>query len=202
MLRRRDFVQCMAVTSGLVALGRSSLPAAAARAMAAVRLHTVICDRRFDASRAFGAAAERLGFSTHAMDGDITALWADHLAERWRNAPAAIAGLTAHGPLFCLERFGWDHHLRVVFRAEHRGRCDGTIEHRFWGPTKMLSWVARHVAALGSGYGSCMAGMVGACPPAQGTTELALTLVAPGDGGDATEVEPLYSWVIAPRAQS
>ncbi len=34
--------------------------------------------------------------------------------------PAAIAGLTAHGALFCLERLGWDVGMRVATRARSR----------------------------------------------------------------------------------
>jgi hypothetical protein len=46
------------------------------------------------------------------------------LRAAWTKQPVAIAGLTAHGPLFCLERLAWDHGMRVVFRAEHPAGID------------------------------------------------------------------------------
>jgi hypothetical protein len=43
----------------------------------------------------------------HAIRGDITDLWFHDLDLRWKQGPAPIAGLTTHGPLFCLERLAW-----------------------------------------------------------------------------------------------
>ena len=53
------------------------------------------------------------------MAGDMTRFWYDDLYHRWRQAPVAIAGLTAHGALFCLERLAWEKRMRVVYRREH-----------------------------------------------------------------------------------
>jgi len=84
-----------------------------------ISLYKVIFDRRFPSSREFGAEARKLGLPVHEIEGDITDLWYHDLSLRWREEPVAIAGLTAHGPLFCLERLAWDHRMRVVFRARH-----------------------------------------------------------------------------------
>ena len=83
------------------------------------RLYKVVADVRFPMGRAFSLEAERLGVGMVRIEGDITDFWFDDLSLRWKNGPAPIAGLTAHGPLFCLERLAWDHRMRVVFREEH-----------------------------------------------------------------------------------
>ena len=53
--------------------------------------------------------------------GDITDFWYRDLSLLWRERPVAIAGATTHGPLFCLERWAWDHGLRVTYRGALTG---------------------------------------------------------------------------------
>ena len=50
--------------------------------------------------------------------GDVTDVWFHDLAPRWKQGPAAVAGVTAHNSLFVLERLAWDAGLRVTARAE------------------------------------------------------------------------------------
>ena len=50
----------------------------------------------------------------------MTGLAFGDLSQQWLRPPAPIAGLTARGRPFCLERLAWDHGMRVVFRADHR----------------------------------------------------------------------------------
>src|SRR5690606_9522692 len=94
-----------------------------------VGLDAVIFDSRHAEARDFGARAGFLGAPLRVIEGDITALWQDELLPRWRNSPAAIAGLTERPALFLLERLAWDHGLRVVFEAEHASD-GGTAVHR------------------------------------------------------------------------
>jgi hypothetical protein len=42
--------------------------------------------------------------------------------------------MTTHGPLFCLERWAWDHGLRVVARTEHAVATAGEAD-------TLISWV-------------------------------------------------------------
>ena len=84
-------------------------------------LYRVVADVRFADGAAFGIEAERHGLHVVRINGDITDFWFNDLSLRWREEAASIAGMTAHGPLFCLERFAWDHGLRVVARAEVPG---------------------------------------------------------------------------------
>jgi hypothetical protein len=96
--------------------------------------YKVIVDERFPASVAFGVEWKARGAAVHAMRGDITDLWFHDLDHRWKqHGPAAIAGLTAHGPLFCLERLAWDHGMRVVSRVD-QGAHDQDGE-------PLISWV-------------------------------------------------------------
>src|SRR5881394_394123 len=139
-----------------------------------VPLYKVIYDTRFPQSVAFGRRAAALGVDAHAIEGDMTRLWFDDVYHRWKQAPAAIAGLTAHGPLFCFERLAWEQGLRVVFRAEHG--CDAA------GALARTDWSA------------AMAEVVTQCP--SGKAELdSIEIASPGAAGTLA-TEPLYSWVI------
>jgi hypothetical protein len=124
MVSRRDVVfGAIAVTTVPVfagTVGARSL----AREMPGRRgtaLYKVIYDERFPASVEFGREARDRGFAVHAIRGDMTDLWYHDLYPKWKAGPAAIAGLTAHGPLFCLERLSWDFGMRVSFREQRAG---------------------------------------------------------------------------------
>lgn len=146
MTNRRDLLR--------IGLAAAALPVAARAAIvepvaSRVSLYKVLCDTRFEPSVAFARRAAAGGVAIHAMSGDVTPFWYDDLYRRWKQAPAAIAGLTAHGALFCLERLAWDHRMRVVYRGEHSMR-DGYVTHRFEGRTGLLpsaaadaEWAAR-----------------------------------------------------------
>jgi hypothetical protein len=107
------------------------------------RTSRVVCDERFAPSVAFGLEAERLGAEVVRTRGDITDFWFEDLSRRWKEHPIGIAGLTAHGPIFCLERFAWDHGLRVVFRGEHRVLSPGAIAHSITGWPDIVTRIDR-----------------------------------------------------------
>ena len=108
---RRDFL----ILSGLSGV------AAAMPAAAALPIHTLVADTRFAAGRAFAASAERSDRRVRRIEGDITGFWYDELDLLWRRRSVAIAGLTAYGAFFCLERLAMDRGLRAVFKQELRG---------------------------------------------------------------------------------
>jgi hypothetical protein len=83
-------------------------------------LYTVLCDERFAESVAFAEDLSKRGTPVTRFRGDITDFWYGNLSVRWKAAPVAIAGVTTHGPLFCLERWGWDHGLRIAHRQDLR----------------------------------------------------------------------------------
>ena len=134
MISRRKILQggIAATSLPLVAgVAWAPLQPAQARALEQPSLYKVLFDQRFAAARAFGREAQWQGQSVHGFDGDITNVWYHDLHPRWRKGPAAIAGLTAHGALFCLERLAWDVSMRVTHR----------VEERYDGHEPLYSWV-------------------------------------------------------------
>lgn len=100
-------------------------------------IYKLIFDQRVGAARAFGREMLQQGLAVQPFDGDMTNLWYDDLYPRWRTNPVAIAGLTAHGPLFCLERLAWDFHMRVVLRADHRRAAKGSFGRALTGQASL-----------------------------------------------------------------
>jgi hypothetical protein len=121
MPSRREFIQAGLVASvAPVALPIPTIQSLAARIDVRLPghrpLYCVVLDVRSPWTRELTREARNSGIRVVRTSGDITDFWYRDLSRRWQDAPVAIAGVTAHGPLFCLERFGWDHGLRVVFR--------------------------------------------------------------------------------------
>ena len=122
MTTRRDFLQ-MALTAPLLPAslrvpppdGRIDSLIAHARSES---LYTVLCDERIAESVAFADEMSRRGMPVTRFRGDVSDFWYRDLSLRWKDDPVAIAGVTTHGPLFCLERWGWDHGLRVAHRQD------------------------------------------------------------------------------------
>jgi hypothetical protein len=83
------------------------------------RLYKAIYDRRYAGALAFAAEMQNRGVNAEPIDGDITNVWFNDLALRWRESPVAIAGVTAPEALFCLEQLAWDHRMRVISRQPH-----------------------------------------------------------------------------------
>jgi hypothetical protein len=158
----------------------------------------VVCDVRFAPSVEFGLEAERLGAEVVRIHGDITDFWFNDLSFRWKEGPMAVAGLTAHGPIFCLERFAWDHRMRVVFRGDHRFLASGAGVHSITGPADTVAKVSRRVLDR-PGWARHLAHLVTACgsvPP-----ECVLDTISTSENGPITPAEDLVSWVIAAVAR-
>jgi len=197
MSSRREFLQMGVAALALPISAHAALSPASSildGETTATPLYKVVFDERFSASRAFAEEAERLSLSIHGIKGDMTDLWYHDLHARWKEGPVAIAGLTAHGPIFCLERLAWDQRMRVVFRADHRYRADGSIEHALSGPSILL----RRAAALGDeiNWSSEMASLVTRCPAMRSQTSQS-NVIGPAVK-HADDPEHLISWVIAP----
>jgi hypothetical protein len=125
MISRRTILQgAVAATSipivASVAWTQRQAETSPAMALDHPSLYKVLVDKRFATARAFGRDAEWRGLSVQAFGGDITDVWFDDLYPRWRQGRAAIAGLTTHSVLFCLEQLARDARMRVVQRTEHR----------------------------------------------------------------------------------
>ena len=162
---------------------------------ASLPLYKVLFDRRFAPGVTFARAAEAIGADTLGFEGDITDIWFRDLSLRWAREPVAIAGLTAHGPLFCLERWGWDHGLRVVYQTRHDRLEEGRAGHAIRGPRSVVRRVSEALRASGP-WSRQLARPMTSCPP--GETESIAGDIITADGGDIDPDEPLFSWVIAP----
>jgi len=201
MASRREFLQIGIAALALPISAHAALSPEAAQTESAVPvtpLYKVIFDERFPASVAFGAQARSLGLPTHPVQGDITDLWFHDLDAQWKKKPAAVAGLTAQGALFCLERLAWDHGMRVVFRGNHQYLPDGAIEHALTGPERVVN----ETVALqhdGDDWAARVARLVARVPEGPSTPAKAMIC---GRATAPANVEPegLISWVIAPVA--
>ncbi len=196
MTNRREFLQ--------IGVTATALPFASRAAQAAgvgletsepVPLYAVVYDRRFADSVEFARRAAALGLTTQAIEGDMTRFWYEDLYYRWQRGPAALAGLTAHGPLFCFDQLARDQGMRVVFRGEHRPAAGGTA-HDFAGPATMLS-EALAVGRRQGSFGAPMADVVANCP--RGRNEISSARTETASRLDLTgDDDALHSWVIAP----
>lgn len=200
MPSRREFLQVGFAASMLPVVSVDRGRAAANRPVQAHHsvhaLHAALCDDRFAQSGEFGVEAERLGVPVVRFAGDITDFWFTDLSLRWQHSPVAIAGLTAQGPLFCLERLAWDHGLRVVFRGTHRFADVHHVDHALAGPSGTLAR-AREFGLTGAQWARGVAQLVAACEAAGARSTAEMTAAAP-DAGRREPGEPLVSWVIAP----
>lgn len=130
MVNRRDFFMSGVAAAALpLVIGRASARSntASESVLGASSVYKVVYDERFPASVAYGHEAMRRGLAVQSIRGDITDFWYHDLYPQWRKTPLAIAGLTAHGPIFCLERLSWDFGMRVSFREQR--------------PDELISWM-------------------------------------------------------------
>jgi hypothetical protein len=200
MASRREFLQAGIAALALPISAHAALsPAAGAPedAIAFTPLYKVVFDERFPAGVAFGAEARSLGLPTHSIRGDITDLWFHDLDAQWKKKPAAVAGLTAQGALFCLERLAWDHGMRVVFRGDHQYLPDGSIEHVLTGPEGVVRQGANLEQDDGDDWAVRVLRLVVEVPEGHSTPAKAMIhgrATAPA----GAEPEGLISWVIAP----
>jgi hypothetical protein len=200
MKSRREFLQMGAVALTLPISARAALsPAFSAPAGEpwAEPLYKVVFDERFPSSVAFAKEAKRLGAPVHGIKSDITDLWFNDLYARWKKGPVAIAGLTAHGPIFCLERLAWDQGMRVVFRADHKVLSNGYLEHALSGPESMLR-LAADLHTDGPNWGGRMASLATRCPAERSKAMAKTTIVASSAKLAGDDPEHLISWVIVP----
>ena len=199
MTSRRHFLQI-----GVTAMAWPLVPSAAHGEWAgpadpglASPLLGVVYDTRFAESVAFARSSAVRELRAHAIAGDMTRLWYDEIYHHWRQRPTALAGLTAHGPMFCFAELARDVGMRVVFRAEHRATADGALTHAFTGPLSMLS-AALDACGTPARIWTAMADVVTHCP--SGRTEIGSATRVSGTARPGAD--PLYTWVIAPVVKS
>jgi hypothetical protein len=198
MTNRRQLLEAgVAAAAWPWTFGVAATPGNESPGGARVEIYSVLYDTRFEASVAFARRAAGRGHAVAATNGDVTRVWYDDLYHRWRQGPAAIAGLTAHGALFCLEQLAIEQRMRVLFRAKHMIR-PGAAEHAIEGPASVVT--AACEAATTDCWAAAMADVVTRCPATRTARRTAHVESAAPVGVAATE--PLYSWVIARAARA
>lgn len=150
-MNRREFVAASSAVAAGLTCGLSS--ATAPTQTPVFRdIACVLFDRRFEQSRAFGAAAERLHQCVFGIDGDLTALWTGHLDPLWRSGTGAVVGMTTAAGLVCLQQLAAQYWFRVIARVEHRNAEPQGVSRRIiaepqwtiWhGAPSLISW---HIA--------------------------------------------------------
>jgi hypothetical protein len=195
MGNRREFIR-----AGMAVTAAASVTSAPAKAAAAPphRIHKVVYDQRFAEPVRFARAAEALGLEAHAITGDMTALWYEELDGLWRQEPLAIAGMTRHGPMFCLEMLARDRGMRLVYQAEHQ-IAGAEVRHTVSGPLSSLKRSGGLMEA-GAAWPEQMAALV-AHTPVEPALSGKVGVVTRGHGAEAAE-EPLFTWVIGPQSQA
>jgi hypothetical protein len=198
---RRSFLQASAAASSvcLIDVAAGACPASAGWASpASIDLYKLVYTDDHPAAVAFGRAAGASGIAVQAIGRDVTALWYADLYHRWRQGPAAIAGMTPVRVAFCLQTLAQDAGLRMVFRAQHTPMASGRLEHRLIGPRSVLEGAGLLDAA--EGWSSGAAALVARCP-AEISSQSTRTLISGSATGFAFR-EPLVSWVLAPVSRA
>jgi hypothetical protein len=193
MANRREVIQGAAAAALLAKL-------APALGAGRLRIPGVVCDERLAASVDFAHELQRQGSLVHVFAGDVTNLWSDTLHYEWQRNPVALAGLTTHGPLFCLERLGWDYGLRLTYRAEHMERRTDVVAHVLNGP-QSLSGAMEAVRYAGAKWPAAVADIITRDPTAlsQRLPDIYVGSREPTPLDDKPHGrEALFSWILAP----
>jgi hypothetical protein len=193
MANRRQFIQ-----AGIAVTAAASVTDASTQAAPPHRIHKVIYDERFAEPVRFAKAAEALGLETHAITGDMTALWYGELDGLWRKEPVAIAGMTRHGPMFCLEMLARDRDMRLVYQAEHQ-ITGAEVRHTVSGALANLKR-SGGLTRSGADWPELMASLV-ADTPVEPALRGGIGVITRTEA-TATAEEPLFTWVIAPQSQA
>ncbi len=200
MIDRREFVRLgllssLPVCGGLAAIGQNSKATDAG----ALRLEgrVIVIDPRSIPAAHLAKLLEAAGARTVAIEsGDITDFWFTYLDRQWRELPVPVCGMTDYPALFLLERFAWDRGLRVVFHAKHQPLSARSVSHTLTGPSITVGEV-RGLIESRSWDRAIMTAF------ANSESDLSPTRIDRATGhyrmADADLLEPLYSWVIAPR---
>ncbi|MGA9885727.1 MAG: hypothetical protein WBQ34_18575 [Candidatus Acidiferrales bacterium] len=202
MTNRREFLHLGVAALSLPIAARAGMSPELFRAeqrVDAEPLYKTFFDERFFSCAVFADEMKRRALPTHAIRGDITEVWFGDLYYRWKqgsgqHGPTAIAGLTAPGPIFCLEMLARDAGMRVALRVDHR-RVGERIEHEFVVPENVLARAAG-LRASGEEWPERMAELVAEFPAERGTAQKSTILGRSTAAGD--DPEHLVTWVIAP----
>ena len=181
------------VLGGAAALGSGALgPMAAMAHQRRGRFQgMVLLDRSAPRAQSFAHVARRLGAQVAFTDGDLTDLWTQDLEQRWRAAPAMMAGLTRPGAVSFLQLMGQRNRMRLVVRIDHQLMQTG-VRHDGFVPAPLAARARKELAA---DWITGAAGLVIADAVAGQPTAFSFET----DGGVSRGQEDRFvSWLIAP----
>jgi hypothetical protein len=144
---RREVMRLGAAASSLAAIpGMAFGMAARQDAPRFGRAALAVVEQGLIAAPALSLALQHFGVPVRAVGRDVTALWADDLSVRWRNADTrtAIAGLTSPHALLCLEQLGHLAEMRVVWRQV-------AVDAPGWAHSVAEVWAGRPVEMASTG---------------------------------------------------
>ena len=202
MPSRRDVVKTAISISALPLIGGGFASRAVAPADGWLR--KALVDDRSVASRAFGHTARAHALAVHTSRGDWSQLWLTELDREWRVRPAAIAGLTYHGPLFTFEQLARPVGMRPVFVAELRRYRNGAAWLRVSGPATAVTRAEQAVGLDDEAWGASMAEILVGLAAAAGAPLPSRAAVTNGiEAPVLTErPDPIYAWMIAPDSRA
>lgn len=188
--RREVFQWGTALVVGSAALAE---PGSAFACGARVQLTVMLVDVDSNVAQAFGRITAASGVPVQSIRDDLTEVYCDQLAPRWRTGRrAAIGGLTGAAPLFYLERLAWHAGMRIVFLGRHEIAGDVPPIHALRGPRPAID--AFHDAGRLIDWQVALAQALRTIPvttPALQPVSLVRDALVAGDSS-------LFSWVLAP----
>lgn len=213
---RREFIQTSVTAALFTGIGHTAAvrrPGRLSHAPLDAQIYKAVCDERYSDSLAFRDEVSRLAIPIYAIRGDVTNLWFNDLDAHWREHTAPVVGLTTDAALFCLEGLARDHHMRVLFRAEHAFKRH-SVEHTFACSQAALECLDTFERETSMDWARRVAHMLASASfeEAPFLTRVVTTArndshTAPSDhsrefegwwGPEPTEMELLVSWVIGP----
>jgi hypothetical protein len=195
-VNRRQFMAAAAALNTAVMAGPRAF-AARARARDARAIERVITDVRFAPSAAFGAAVAKTGARVSAIDGDITRIWFDDIADHFAAGSGPVAGLTTARTALVLVELARGPGVRVLWRAEHGVLPDGRIRHDLEGPVALVERAAE--VAGTADWNLRLARLLAATKHAKGEHARLRVRGVTGDASAPKLEETLSSWVLVPR---
>jgi hypothetical protein len=160
---------------------------------ARVPLTALLVDADSRDAQRLGRIAAADGMPVQSIRSDLTEVYCDRLAPRWREGRGvAVGGLTRAGPLFYLERLAWDAGMRVVFLGRHEISGDVPPSHSMRGPRAPID--AFHDSVRLIGWHAALARVLRTIPAATPAIRPLSSVRDAMVAGDSA----LFSWVIAP----
>jgi hypothetical protein len=180
-------------------LGASALPGWAAcgalERPPKLQLQQIIFDARRPHALEFAEMARRMGASTRAIRGDVSARWFEDFCVRWRTRRTAVAGITDFRSLFFLQAMAADAGLRPVLRIHH-GASRDTSAHEAFGAQAYRAMSDERLGCSGERWASAAARLVLSLPAGAVSAPR-----PPGNLGEANEralgSRELVTWVMA-----